>query len=267
MNIFENVEFGLRMQKVAAAERKKAVDGMLETMGLREMSKRTPSTLSGGEKQKVVLARALVTKPEVVLLDEPLTSIDAETSRVLRRELKRINRELKVDLVHVTHDQIEAFSLGNKIAVMQNGEILQLGHPATVLSNPTNESVARFLGYENVFRARFVRYEKNVSEVVVENTAIRLAGKLQSDAAIVAVRPEDIVVSRDVQPFSEEWNVFGGTVTGYMDLGPFVDLSIDAGLALKAFVDKRSFLGSNLDVGERVRVGFRVDSVKIVSMH
>ncbi len=267
MSIFENVEFGLRMQRVATVERKKAVDRMLEIMGLEEMSKRTPLTLSGGERQKVVLARVLATRPKVVLLDEPLTSIDAETGRVLREELKRVNRELKVAIVHVTHDQIEAFSLGDKIAVMRNGEILQLGHPATVLSNPANEFVARFLGYENVFRVRFVKFEKDVSEVAVENIAIRLASKLEYDEATVAVRPEDIVVTTNVQSFSEGWNVFEGTITGYMDLGPVVDVNVDAGLALKVFVDKRSFLESNLAVGKRVHVGFRVDSVKIVSMH
>jgi ABC-type Fe3+/spermidine/putrescine transport system ATPase subunit len=264
MNVFENVEFGLKMQRVEALERRRSVDRMLEIMGLEAMSKRTPSTLSGGERQKAVLARVLVTRPKAVLLDEPLASIDAETNRVLREELKRINRELKVAIVHVTHDQIEAFSLGDRIAIIRNGEIAQLGHPAAVLASPANEFVARFLGYENVFRARFVKHGNNSSEVAVDSITIRLASKLEYSEATIAVRPEEIVVTAKSPLFSEEWNIFEGTITGYIDLGPVVDVNVDAGLALKALVDKRSFLKSDLAVGKRVCVGFRADSVKVL---
>jgi len=265
LNVFENVEFGLKMQRTATADRRKIVDRVLELMGLQIISERMPSTLSGGERQKTILARTLVTKPKVVLLDEPLTSIDVNTGRILREELKRINRELKIAFVHVTHDQIEAFSLADKIAVMQNGEILQQGRPATVLSNPANEFVARFLGYENVFRATLLKQDGETSEVAIDKTAIRLSCRLHRDRVTVAVRPEDIVVALNSDSFSESWNVLEGAITGYMDLGPMVEVNVDAGLILKALVDKRSFLESNLSVGEHVHVGFKIDNVKTVN--
>lgn len=266
MSVFENVEFALKMRRMVATERKKCVGDILRIIGLERMEDRTPLTLSGGERQKVVLARVLVAKPKVVLLDEPLTSIDAESSRSLKEELKRINRELNVAVLHVTHDQIEAFSLGTEIAIMRNGQIVQVGRPGQVHANPADEFVARFLGYENVFRVRFVKHEKNVSEVSVEGVSIRLAGKLERSETTIAIRPEDIIITK-VSRACEELNILDGEVKEYTDLGPLVEVTIDAGLDLKVFVDKRSFLESNLEVGKRVHVGFRVDAVKALSIH
>jgi len=267
MSVFENVEFGLKMQRVAPAERKKVVNKMLEVMSLDKMAEAMPLTLSGGERQKVVLARVLVTEPKVVLLDEPLTSIDAETSHSLRDELRRINREFKVAFLHVTHDQIEAFSLADKVAVMREGEIVQVGIPSEVLSNPADEFVARFLGYENVLRVRFVKYESGISEVSADGISIKVDGRLESNSATVAIRPEDIVMTMEAPTASGEWNFFEGTVEEYTNLGPVVEVTVDAGLVLKVFIDKRSFLEFNLSKGRHVHVGFKVNSVKIVSLH
>jgi len=266
MNVFENVEFGLRMQRVSPASRKKAVEKMLEIMGLEKMTEVMPATLSGGEKQKVVLARVLVTEPKVVLLDEPLTSIDAETSRSLRNELKRINHEFKVAFLHVTHDQIEAFSLADKIAIMMEGKIVQTGAPNEVLSNPIDEPVARFLGYENVLHVRLVKCEGDISEVSVAGIPIKLKGKLESNAATIAIRPEDLVITTEAPTVSDEWNSLEGKVQEYTNLGPLVEVTIDAGLMLKISIDKRSFLELNLIEGKHVHVSFKADSVRVVSL-
>lgn len=266
MSVFENIEFGLKMRRVPQAERKKDVDRMLELTGLRGMADRMPSTLSGGEKQKVVLARVLVTKPKVVLLDEPLTAIDAETSSALQRELKRINRELKVAFLHVTHDQIEALSLADRIAVMVQGEIVQFGTPNEVLSNPANELVARFLGYTNVLRVKFVKYESGISEVSTDHVSIRLNAKLNNRAAIIVIHPEDIVLTTETPNLPEEWNLFKGRVEESTNLGPIVEVTVDIGILLKVFLDKRSFLEMKLLRGRHIYVAFKIDSVKIVSM-
>ena len=266
MNVYENIEFGLRMQKVAPAARGEAVRKMLEIMALEKMAGAMPSTLSGGERQKVVLARVLVIEPKVVLLDEPLTSIDAETSRNLRNELKRINREFGVAFLHVTHDQIEAFSLADKVAIMREGNIVQVGTVNEVLSNPEDESVARFLGYENVLHAKLVRYEGGISEVNADGIPIKLKGKLESNAVTIAIRPEDLVVTMEAPPVSDEWNSLQGKVREYTNLGPVVEVAIDVGLMLKTFIDKRSFLELNLIGGKSVHVTFKADSVKIVSL-
>jgi ABC-type Fe3+/spermidine/putrescine transport system ATPase subunit len=164
MTVFENIEFGLKMQGKAPLDRKKPVQSMLKLMDLEGMTERKPAALSGGERQKVVVARVFVTEPELVLLDEPLASIDAEAGRALKEELKRVNRELGAAIVHVTHDQIEAFGLGDRVATMRNGEIVQMGRPTDILSNPIVEFVARFLGYENVFRVALRELDKEKSK-------------------------------------------------------------------------------------------------------
>jgi ABC-type Fe3+/spermidine/putrescine transport system ATPase subunit len=126
--------------------------------------------------------------------------------------------------------------------------------------------VARFFGYENVLRVRFVKYEEGVSEISADGVSIKVNGKLESGAATVAIRPEDIVMTTEAPTAAEEWNFFEGTVEEYTNLGPIVEVTVDAGLMLKVFIDKRSFLEFNLFKGRRVHVGFKVDSVKIVSL-
>lgn len=266
MSVFENVEFGLKMRRMASAERKKAVEGMVEILGLGNIAERMPSTLSGGETQKIVLARVLVTEPKVVLLDEPLTAIDAETSRSFLDELKRINHEFGVGFLHVTHDQMEAFRLADKIAIMREGRIVQIGNPSEILSSPADEFVARFLGYENVFRVSLIKCKRGISEVSANGVSIRLNGKLESGAATVAIRPEDIMVTTEAPSVSSGWNFFEGTVGEYTNLGSVVEVTVNIGLFLKALIDKRSFLELNLSEGKRVHVGFKADSVRIVSL-
>jgi ABC-type Fe3+/spermidine/putrescine transport system ATPase subunit len=184
----------------------------------------------------------------------------------LSEELKRINHELAIAFVHVTHDQIEAFSLGDRVAIMRKGELAQTGSPSEVLSNPADEFVARFLGYENVFHVRLMNCEKQISQVSVDGVGFRLAGRLESEGATVAVRPEDILIMAEAPLAAEEWNVFEGEVKRYVNLGPIVEVTVDVGFVLKVFVDKRSFLESNLVVGKRVHVGFEVAAVKVMSI-
>jgi molybdate/tungstate transport system ATP-binding protein len=267
MNVFDNVEFGLKMRRVASADRKKMVNQMIEVVGLEDIIGRMPSTLSGGEIQKVVLARVLVTEPRIILLDEPLTAIDAETSRSFLEKLKRINHELKVGFLHVTHDQMEAFSLADKIAIMREGKIVQVGDPNRVLSDPADERVARFLGYENVFHVSLIKSDRENSEVNTNGVSIKLNGKLESDVATIAIRPEDIVIMMEAPPVSREWNFFEGAVKGHTNLGSIVEVAVDAGLMFKVIIDKRSFLELELFKKKQVHVGFKASSVKVVSLH
>jgi molybdate/tungstate transport system ATP-binding protein len=266
MSVFENIEFGLKMRRMSSAERKKAVDRIVKIVGLESIAERMPSKLSGGERQKVVLARVLVTKPKIVLLDEPLTAIDREASRSFLDELKRINHEFNVSFLHVTHDQMEAFSLADKIAIMREGKIVQVGGPNEVLSNPVDEHVARFLGYENVFHVSLFKYGRGISEVNANDVLIKLNGRLENGEATVAIRPEDIVITLEAPTASLNWNFFEGTVKEYTNLGPVVEVTVNVGLVLKALIDKRSFLELNLSEGKCVHVGFKAASVRIVSI-
>ena len=264
MRVWQNVEFGLKMRGVAEAERRKKVDRMLVLMGLSGLAEKLPMSLSGGERQKVALARVLAVDPKVILLDEPLASIDEESSRVMKEELKRIHRDLKVTVVHVTHNQMEAFCLAERVAVMNCGEVVQVDAAKSLLSNPTDEFVAKFLGYGNIFQGRLVGQDAGSSLVDIGGFVIKARGAVENEECTVGIRPEDVSLS--VKPISSsDVNVIRGVVADYMDLGPIVSVSVDAGLKVEVTVAKSSALESNLDRGVDVWLSIKPDSVKILN--
>lgn len=262
MTIRENVEFGLRMHGVSKVERKKVVDGVLDLLKLAAMENRRPATLSGGEKQKVALARVLAIDPKLILLDEPLTSVDVETGRELRKELKRINKDLGKTVVHVTHDLVEGFSLGDKLALMRAGEILQTGKAKEIFYKPRSVFAAKFLGYENVFEAKLVKSDGGFSDFDVEGVRLRAEGKFDGTKRMIAIRPEDIVV----KPFSitNAANTFQGTITDCSDMGSVVIITLDVGILLKSLMTKSFFVEETLEVGKEVWLHFKESAVKIL---
>ena len=263
MRVRQNVEFGLKMRGIAEDQRKKTTEEVLRLMGLTSLAEKLPITLSGGEKQKVALARVLAFEPKIILLDEPLESIDEESSRTTKVELKRIHRDLKVTVVHVTHHQMEAFSLAERVAVMNCGQIVQVDQARLLLSSPADEFVARFLGYENIFEGKLVKQDGRLSFVEVDGFVIRAVGNQKDDDCIVAIRPEDISLS--IKPvFSSYMNVLSGSVADYMDMGPIVTVSIDSPIKVKAAVNKGSFLELNPDRGTPVWLSFKPEMVKIL---
>jgi len=150
MTVFRNVAFGLEMRRLPREEVKKKVGHALELVGLRGLENRYPEQLSGGQQQRVALARALVVEPEVLLLDEPLSNLDAKIREHLRGEIKRIQRELGITTIYVTHDQEEAMAISDRIAVMNVGTVEQVGTPLELYYHPRTEFVARFLGTSNI---------------------------------------------------------------------------------------------------------------------
>jgi molybdate/tungstate transport system ATP-binding protein len=263
MNVRQNVEFGLRARGIQKVERARATDKMLNFMRLGNLADRMPMTLSGGEKQKVALARVLVIEPQLVLLDEPFTAIDAEASRWLKDELKRIHQGSDVAIVHVTHSQIEAFSLAEQVAIMKGGQIVQSGNAREVFANPCDEFVAGFLGFDNIFKAKLVTYGESTSRVGVEGLVFNVAGRIREDQSTIGIRSEDITVSKVPRP-SPDSNSISGTVTDYADLGPVITVTIDIGFPVKAGVPKRSFLEMRLDRGDQVWLIFDAASVKVL---
>lgn len=151
LNIFDNVAFGLSMRKVNKSEIKKRVEEMLETVALSGYEKRFPSELSGGQRQRVALARALVIKPDLLLLDEPLSNLDAKLRVKMRVEIRKLQQQFGITTIYVTHDQEECFAISDKVAIMNKGVIEQLDDPANIYSAPSTEFVAKFVGFENFF--------------------------------------------------------------------------------------------------------------------
>lgn len=145
MNMFENVAFPLRMQKLSESEIKEKVAEVLALVELDNLADRMPNTLSGGQQQRVALARGLVARPKVLLLDEPLSNLDAKLREKMRRDIRAIQKHFKITCVYVTHDQIEAFSMSDKIMIMQKGHIVQYGSPTEIREKPANEFVKDFI--------------------------------------------------------------------------------------------------------------------------
>ncbi|HXH75499.1 MAG TPA: ABC transporter ATP-binding protein [Bacteriovoracaceae bacterium] len=146
MNIFENVAFPLRMSKVPHSEIVKKVEEVLSLVELGGLSGRMPSTLSGGQQQRVALARGLVARPKVLLLDEPLSNLDAKLREKMRKDIRQIQQHFKITCIYVTHDQVEAFSMSDRIMIMEKGRVLQFAGPSEIRANPANDFVRDFIG-------------------------------------------------------------------------------------------------------------------------
>ncbi len=185
----ENVEFGLRMRKVAQRERRNRAAEALELVGLSGLATRYAHQLSGGQQQRIALARALVTRPRVLLLDEPLSALDAKVRVQLRDEIRRIQSDLGITTIFVTHDQEEALAVADRVAVMRDGNIEQIGTPEELYTTPASPFVANFIGLSNRVPARLER-----GKVAVYGESLPAMGVLPADGAVVAfIRPENIL--------------------------------------------------------------------------
>lgn len=195
LDIFENVAFGLRRRGVKNVE--PAVNAMLELVELAPMARRKPTQLSGGQQQRVAVARALINEPDVLLLDEPLGALDLKLRRQMQIELKRIQTEVGTTFVHVTHDQEEAMTMADTIAVMNAGRIEQLGDPASIYELPKTVFVANFLGQSNLFAGTRMSSDSNMIEVMANGIKFLVPVQRNSatgDEIIVGIRPEKMTV-------------------------------------------------------------------------
>jgi putative spermidine/putrescine transport system ATP-binding protein len=208
MSVRANIGFGLKMRRVSKVDTKRRVDEALRLVQLTEHTSKFPAQLSGGQQQRVAIARAVVLEPPVVLMDEPLSNLDAKLRIEMRMEIRRLHQTLGLTTVYVTHDQEEALSLADRLVVLRDGEVQQIGTPEEVYAQPANGYVASFMGYRNMLTLDVVSADG--SGIVVEGTGIRLSGTnrdgLTAGQAVMAIRPEDFVVG-DVTANSVEVTV------------------------------------------------------------
>ena len=197
LNVYENVAFGLRLRKVEEKEIKTRVLEMLEMVGLRGFERRDPTTLSGGQQQRVAIARALVNHPRVLLLDEPLGALDLKLRKEMQTELKRIQKNLNITFIYVTHDQEEALTMSDTVVVMNGGDIQQIGTPVDIYNEPKNAFVADFIGESNILSGVMER------DFCVEFSGQQFAcvdkGFAPRELVDVVVRPEDVQVVPAIQ--------------------------------------------------------------------
>jgi putative spermidine/putrescine transport system ATP-binding protein len=198
MSVRKNIGFGLMMRRVPRDAARRRIDAALDLVQLRAHGDKLPGQLSGGQQQRVALARAIVIDPPLILMDEPLSNLDAKLRLEMRHEIRRIHREVRRTTIYVTHDQDEALSLADRIVVLADGRVQQVGTPEELYARPANLVVARFMGYRNIIALGVERIEGHRISLVAG--AIRLQGiaqgALSGKRAIIAVRPEDITLGR-----------------------------------------------------------------------
>ena len=214
MSIGDNIAYGLKIRKMPAQEISAKVTRTAEYLGIRGLEARHPGEISGGQQQRVALARALVMEPEVLLLDEPLSNLDAKLRMNIRAELRQIQRNLGITTIYVTHDQAEALSLSDQIAVMQSGRVVQLGSPREIYYKPLNTFVADFVGTANLLKAQVVENTNGHLTVGINGARIGIAettdGTAVGDTVTVCVRPETIEVRKEGS--AEQTNVLEGEI-------------------------------------------------------
>jgi molybdopterin-binding protein len=262
MTVYENITYSLHGQKSGKDEKKKRVLGVAEQLSISGLLDRRPSTLSGGELQRVSLARTLIQQPRVLLLDEPLASLDSRIKSDLRSQLRKIHRQGQT-ILHVTHDYEEALSLGNRIAVIHEGSIIQKGTPEKVFLNPGSAFVAHFVGVPNFFKARLTGEKNNSVALVDEKIFVKLLAPDTGSEGSVLIRGEDIIVSNESFD-SSATNNFEGTITEIIPGMRGVDVVVDAGITLHALITAESLASLELREGKKVWIHFKATAVRFI---
>jgi spermidine/putrescine transport system ATP-binding protein len=245
MSVWDNVAFGLRYLKTSKDETKRRVGEALDLVQMGKFAKRRPSQLSGGQQQRVALARALVLRPRVLLLDEPLGALDAKLRKQLQLELRAVQREVGITFVYVTHDQEEALTMSDRIAVLAEGRVEQVGPPQEIYSAPATTFVAGFLGAANIFDADVL--ELAGSSAVCSALDTRLGAAVDDAArtgpAAIVIRPERIALQDAGSPVSQGHNAIGGTVAEVVYLGSCTQVHVDVGAPSRLIVEVPNMSG------------------------
>lgn len=210
MTVAANIGFGLKIKKVDKKTREEKIEWALDLLDLKGLGDRKPAELSGGQRQRVALGRALVMDPDVLLLDEPLSNLDAKLRVKMRTELKRIHKQLKSTIIYVTHDQSEAMTLSDRIAIMNKGELIQIGTPTEIYNNPVNKFVAGFIGSPSMnFVKGDIILENGMNLFVNKYVKIKLPDRLKEKIAevgrenvVLGVRPEDVKIYLEPQEYA-----------------------------------------------------------------
>jgi spermidine/putrescine transport system ATP-binding protein len=222
MSVGENIGFPLKMAGLHPAGIKARVDEALDDVSLTGFSARFPNELSGGQRQRVAVARALINRPKLLLLDEPLAALDAKLKERMQLELITLQREVGIAFVYVTHDQQEALALAHRIAVMNHGRVEQLDEPSKIYGFPKNRFVADFIGTCNILDAEVVRVESGRMQLRIDGlgevAAIQTDSAGTGDRGVLALRPEQVAIGPQLQPTPEE-NHFAGKVLDFLYLG------------------------------------------------
>ncbi len=275
LNVFENVAYGLRVRKQPEEIVKKKVTAIMELVGLPDVLRRNPSptALSGGQQQRIAIARALVYDPEILLLDEPLASLDAKLRRHMRAEIRRIQKATNITTIYVTHDQEEAMAIGDRMAIMNNGLVEQIGISDQIYHQPENIFVANFIGKMNFFPAEIIEiqgnnyqikldYNKKIIDLYLQKEQIKTDDLKKNNKIILGARPENMIILQ-----KDEESTFKGRVQVIQNLGKIVRyevslLQIEKGKLIE--VDRERAL-PGVKEGDEVAINFKKEDLLLFS--
>jgi ABC-type sugar transport system ATPase subunit len=261
-SVRDNIAYPLNIRKMQNKEKEKRIDHVAEEMNISHLLSRKPYYLSGGEKQRVALARTLVTDPRVLLLDEPMASVDASLKDSIRRMLRRLNREGQT-IIHVTHDFGEAISLASRVGVMHNGRIIQEGPPLEVFNHPVNKFVARYAGIKNFFRATFITSYNTFSGITENRTKFKLPKAEYPSAGLLIIGSSEVLLSRQGAA-GIQMNNIRGVIDDIVPSATGYEISVAAGDFFYVDITHREMEQNNFITGEKVILSFPPEALRLV---
>jgi tungstate transport system ATP-binding protein len=265
--VSNNISLGLRFRGHSAGEMAGNIKQWAERFGIFHLLDRPARTLSGGEAQRVSLARAFVLNPEVLFLDEPFSALDQPTREALLADLEHILRESRITTVFVTHERNEALHFGDRVAVVMGGRLAQVDPAERVFSSPISEEIARFVGVENIFRGTVEEQRGGIGVISLGCSQIQAATNARAgERVLVCLRPEEIVVARLDADFASESmrNVLRGRIGHVVAIGSQLRVRIEAGVILTALITKQSWQDLSLAEGQEVQAAFKASAAHVI---
>jgi tungstate transport system ATP-binding protein len=266
MSVFDNVALGLKMRGLRKAEIRARVMEQLQRFKIEHLSQRSSKALSGGEAQRTSLARAFATDPEVFLLDEPFSALDPPTREALLEDLEAVLHKIRITTVFATHDRWEALRLSDRIAVMNQGRILQLDTPAQILNHPNDEFVGHFVGVETILSGKVIGGQDGCFTTQINEQKIEAIGTLQiGDTVSLFIRPDTVMLSDRVLPEqTSARNVFSGKIEKIIPLGFYEKVKLDCGFPLVAYITHESSRQLALQAGKEVKIFIKATSIHVI---
>jgi len=260
MTVMNNIAYGLKMRDMEEEEIVRRVEKLARMLKIEHILERYPHSLSGGEQQRVALARALAIEPHILLLDEPLSAMDEMLKEKIMEDLKKINRESGITFIHVTHSRSDAIILADRMAVMNNGEIIQVGKTGEIFRKPESKFVAEFVGVENLFEGEAKRRD-GITIFRTEGMEIYSSMAVEG-RAYASIRPEEIIISREKIESSAR-NCMEGVVKEMVDMGNLIRVNVDCGVTFMVNITHESMDEMHISVGDRVYLIFKAQNVHL----
>jgi len=264
LTVGDNIAFGLHRKKISSDKQHALVEEMSSLLEISHLTKRYPGTLSGGEQQRVALARALVLKPEILLLDEPMSALDGRTRERMRMELSHIRKHTGTTIVQITHHLDDVFALADRIAIMREGRIVQIGETSDVFMHPADIFIAEFLGISNIIRGNSSRHGNITRVTPVAGPEFFAASDVLGDI-VATLHAEDVILSGE--PFvSSARNCLPGTASEIIPFGNTVRVILDVGFPLTALLTRESCHDLRLEPGSKIYSTFKASAVHLIQV-